>query len=528
MSEKSTFNAWRENLSRLYDAKQYADAIASARVGLAASPESAAVVAIAAACLIDAGNRLGDLGAVGEAKQAIQAVLPQPNTSDKLMARLKYYLSNAFAAEYFHYLSSGDREKAREALRDQRRNLQEVLLQEHSLPHDLRVKVHTNCANALDETDRTIEAIDHYVLAWALDHKHMLAKGNCGVALYRLARFTRNHSMENLDTGLQLLEEACSCPEDIERYASATAVGRLEQQRGKVCKEVETRMRRRTNTTLEAWRTHRQEEHGSPECAPYMKSVLKNRLLLSLNQFPLPSAKEAIDDLMFAKLGSAIDDESQRWAVDIIHRLNLLKEEFATARYLYYLSAEKPAASLVAAEGATQYADPGYATEFSVASGILKASFRTAVDVLDKIGYLLSTYLKLEHKERRVYFNTVWYLDCDRKKGEHPLVAETKTKGRWLRVLHELQEDWFAERFPGPFQSLRHVGTHRGLILSTGDDVGQAVPGARSVDEHRVDALLMLRCVKAALVYLFLFIDEEEKRRGAGDVAAGVMPLPMK
>jgi tetratricopeptide (TPR) repeat protein len=527
MKNEAEITAWHKELIRLSHAERYTDVIASVRARLAGSPDNIEVTTVAVAFLIDAGNCLGDLSAIVEARQVIQGLIARSSPDARFIASQKYYLSNTFASERRILHARGEHDKAQEAVTEQKQLLQELLLQEGKLSVDLRVRVHTNCANALDEGGRTVEAIDHFVQAWSLDRNHMLAKGNCGVALVRLARIGGNHAMRNRDAGLRLLEEACAAPREILRYASPSAVTHLEEQLGVSRREIDQRVKD-ASTTLEDWRIHRQEAHGTPKCAPHLKLVLKDRLLLSLNQFPLASEEEAVDDLMFGQLSSGIDEESVRWSVEIIHRLNVLKEEFVSARYLYYLSAEEPAPNLVAAEAATRYADPGYATEFSIASGMLKASFRTAVDILDKVAFFLATYLKLGHRDNRIYFRTVWYLNCDEKRGEHPLVTETKKRNTWLRALNELQGDWFADRFPGPFQEIRHIGTHRGLILSSGDDGGLAPPGARSVDEHRADTLLMLRCVKAALIYLVLFIDHEESKRSHGDKKVGVMPLLMR
>jgi len=336
MKNQAEITVWHNELVRLGHAERYSDVIASVRARLAVAPDNIEVAAVAVAFLIDAGNCLGDLSAILEARQVIQGIQARSPPDTEISAEQKYYLSNAFSSEYRILHARGERERAQEALKEQKRLLQELLLQEDKLSVDLQVRVHTNCANALDERNRTVEAIDHFVQAWSLDRKHMLAKGNCGVALMRLAGVSGSHAMSNCDAGLRLLEEACAAPREILRYASPSAVTHLEQELGLCREEIDQRMRH-ARVTLEDWRIHRQQVHGTPECALHLGQVLKDRLLLSLNQFPLPSKEEAVDDLMFARLSSGIDEESVRWSVEIIHRLNVLKEEFVSARYLYYL-----------------------------------------------------------------------------------------------------------------------------------------------------------------------------------------------
>ncbi|HLW79165.1 MAG TPA: LA2681 family HEPN domain-containing protein [Terriglobia bacterium] len=469
--------------------------------------------ALCARHLIDSGAIVKDLGAIEEGRGLIQSLLVRKTKSTAVTAALEYNLTNSFAAEYHIFSERGDLHRAREALREQRERLQRLLL-EKELGVDLQIMAHTNLANALDETGRTIEAIDHYNIAWSLDLRHMLAKGNCGTALCRLASASHTHGWRNFDAGLALLQEACGAPDDVRIYANDVAVGRLEKR----LKQALGRIERRKDGVagFENWRAHRREAHGQPACGPWLARVLTDRLLLSLNQFPLASAEEARDDLFFATLSSGIDTGSEQWALGLIYLLNAIKEEYATARFLYYQALDASSPELVACDKVTQYADPGSFARFGLDVGLLKTGFRVSIDILDKIAFFLNQYLRLGQPEDRVDFRNVWYADCSAKKGEHPTLGERIKSRNWLRALSDMREDWFADRFPGRFRDLRNIGTHRGLILFSAEG-GELSEEIKTVQDHARETLLMLRTAKAAIEYLVLFIDEEEKARRAAD-----------
>jgi len=513
MLSEDHISRWMAELDRLDADENFEAIVQSVRSMLELAPKDRNVMAVSSARLIDAGACLGDIAVVSEGRSVVEAILTRPSGRKETGATHQYNLSNAFAAEYHIYQREGEAEKARESLLSQRRLLQELLLRERTLPTDLRIKVHTNCANALDETGRSVEAIDHFVAAWRLNPAHMLAKGNCGFTLTRLAPVSGARGRHNLDAGIALLEEACAAPQNILAYAPPSAVANLVEKRDKARAKVE-RLIKNGLHGLEAWRTHRREVHGQPPAPAWLARIVGDRLLLSLNQFPLASEQEALDDLFFATLSSGSDSASEEWALGLIYVLNAIKEEFAVARYLYYQAIDSQSEDTTARSKVTTYADAGTFAEFGLAVGLLKAGFRTSIDILDKIAFFLNAYMKLGLGERQVSFGTVWYRHGDRTKGEHPTVQDSRKRNIWLRALSDLRDDWFADRFPGPFRDLRNIGTHRGLVLFSTTEEG-AADGIRTIDDHAIEALLMLRSVKAAIEYLVLFTNAEEKERMA-------------
>ena len=54
---------------------------------------------------------------------------------------------------------------------------------------------------------------------------------------------------------------------------------------------------------------------------------------------------------------------------------------------------------------------------YSLAVERMKAAFRMAYSLFDKIAYFLNEYLRLGIPERNVSFRTLWYEDQQKKKG---------------------------------------------------------------------------------------------------------------
>ena len=60
--------------------------------------------------------------------------------------------------------------------------------------------------------------------------------------------------------------------------------------------------------------------------------------LVSGNLSPLNSVEECVDDLFFQSLITEISDGGTTRFTTLANSLNVIKEEYATARYLYYFT----------------------------------------------------------------------------------------------------------------------------------------------------------------------------------------------
>ncbi len=223
---------------------------------------------------------------------------------------------------------------------------------------------------------------------------------------------------------------------------------------------------------------------------------------------------------------------------------NQLKQEYASARYLYY-------------EGTTSttphFSDKGVLLIntldypcYSLAVEKVKLAFRMAYSLLDKVSYFLNRYLALGIPQRKVNFRSFWYVKQQRKRGLLPGFGNCEN---WpLRGLFWLSKDLFedAPEFRECLQpdaqeldSIRNHAEHKYLKLhetlwSGPTDDGRAFGGrpdtlAFSVYRKNLTAkaLRRLKMARAAVIYLTLAIHAEETRRAEARPKHGlVLPMP--
>ena len=224
---------------------------------------------------------------------------------------------------------------------------------------------------------------------------------------------------------------------------------------------------------------------------------------------------------------------------------NQLKQEYASARYLYY-------------EGATStsphFSDKGVLLIntldypcYSLAVEKVKMAFRMSYSLLDKVAYFLNDYLALGIPERKVNFRSFWYDKQERKRG---LLPAFEACDNWpLRGLFWLSKDLFEdapefreclEADAQELDSVRNHAEHKYLKLhenlwSGPTDEGRAFGGrpdklAFSVyrSHFAAKALRLLTMARAALIYLSLAIHAEETKREQARPKKGlVLPMPV-
>ncbi len=190
------------------------------------------------------------------------------------------------------------------------------------------------------------------------------------------------------------------------------------------------------------------------------------------------------------------------------HYLNSMKEDFATARYLYYTATEREA-ELASLSANVYYLDTLDYAHFGLDSGLLKACLRLATDSLDKIGGFLNEYFSLGNRPEYVVFNNVWFDRLRAGKQTNPILDSEMETNCWLRALRELQRDWYRETFPGPLRSARNLATHSKFVLYLEGEGWSA---------YRLEELLrfILRQVKAAIIYLVCAVEAAERRKLKG------------
>lgn len=224
---------------------------------------------------------------------------------------------------------------------------------------------------------------------------------------------------------------------------------------------------------------------------------------------------------------------------------NQLKQEFVSARYLYYEGVNKREVHF-SDKDVLLYDTLDYPS-YSISIEKVKAAFRMSYSLFDKIAYFLNHYLELGIDERRVTFKTFWYKKQNKKKGLKTIFAKSDNwplRGLfWLsKDLYENKPD-FKESIEPDAQKLsliRNHIEHKYLKIHQEFWVGSSnterlennlrndkIAVSMGREEFEAKTLRLLIMVRAALIYLSLAIHHDENRRlkARGNTTIPSMPL---
>jgi hypothetical protein len=223
-----------------------------------------------------------------------------------------------------------------------------------------------------------------------------------------------------------------------------------------------------------------------------------------------------------------------------------MKQEFVSARYLYY-EGINPERGHFSDKEVVLFNTLDYPS-YSLAVEKMKASFRTAYSLLDKIAYFLNHYLQLSIPEKQVSFRTFWYESQNKRNG---LRKDFQQRRNWpLRGLFWLSKDLYEDK-PGFKESIepdaqelndirnhlehKYLKTHEDLWPGPpahDDEISRALADTLAFSIYRQDfkekTLRLIKMARAALIYLSLAIHSEEKRRAkerGPDVFIPGMPM---
>ena len=210
---------------------------------------------------------------------------------------------------------------------------------------------------------------------------------------------------------------------------------------------------------------------------------------------------------------------------------NQMKQEYASARYLYYESTHVQGPHF-SHKGVRLYNTLDYPA-YSLSAERTKAAFRAAYSLFDKVAFFLNHYLGLSIPEKRVTFRTFWYERQEQRRGLRPEFQEMQN---WpMRGLFWLGKDLyedapgFREAMEPEAQELAEVRNHlehkylklhedfwRGPSTKP-DEMTKSMTDTLSFSIYRYDfelkTLRLLKMARAALIYLALAVHQEEQRR---------------
>ena len=164
----------------------------------------------------------------------------------------------------------------------------------------------------------------------------------------------------------------------------------------------------------------------------------------------------------------------------------------------------------------------------------LRASFRSAYAIFDKVGLFLNDYFDLGIDPSKVSFRNVWFESSKRPTSE--ICAKFRGHRNWLlRGLFFLSKDLFdkdfeevAEPDAGDLSRLRNRAEHRFLsfqnfVREESTDTHQFI----SINEFEDKALRLLKMAREALIYLSLAMHRHENLREQESSDNGILGVPV-
>jgi len=383
-----------------------------------------------------------------------------------------------------------------------------------------RCQILTNLGNSLSQYGRIVEAIAIWDQALELIPDFGMARGNRARELTWYAGLIHDsgHKALLLSEAHDELTRTLDLPLDGQtRAAFRSTLGEIKSQ-------VPERWLKGKATSIEASLGRSKAERL------YRKWCLRHRLFLNdLNDLgPVPIA--AADVLSLPGIVLPI-----RRPPHFHVFFNQLKQEYVSARYLYYEGIGSRRSHFsdrwVALTNTLDY------PVHSLSAEKVKLSFRSVYSLLDKIAYFLNRYLKIGLSDTSVTFRTIWYRGTGKSKRlrseiHKPLNYPLRALFSMSKDIHERSAGFADDTEPqaNVVANMRNHLEHKYLMIRemAGDDFvaadveessasasEDAVGMAASRAEFESRTLWLLRTVRAALIYLpmAVHVEEHEGRR---------------
>jgi hypothetical protein len=488
-----------------------------------------------AARLIDHAGDKGDLSLVGKSLDWCDA-LEARGLSAEHHTILYYFRASAWACRYA--VKRGNRSAVWSW--DQPEIKEQVLLLRRALNSAAfpnlhvfrRCQILTNLGNLLDTLGRFVEARTYWTDALQLEPKFWMARGNRGRGLMHYANALYDpghrevfalHAHGDLLSALIAIDAhpALGDTSLMPFFAeSAASIGRA--------------------FDLEAiestYRPSGYDLGSNFDEKGYRRWCLKHVLFLNpLND--VASCSIAGRDVMtLPSFSTAIHEPPV-----LVGFFNQLKQEFVSARWLYYDAIRStephPSDHEVLLYNTLDYPAYGLSVEK------VKVAFRMAYSTFDKIALFLNRYLSLGIPEKRVSFRSIW-----REKEASPVRIQFETSENWpFRGLYWLSQDLFEAGMQDitepDAQALHELRNHLEHKYVKVHEIAVVAPSAEAAAENpffddfayaisRTDlerkTLRLLKLVRAAMIYLSLGMHrEEQRRREADDEATLIMPMDL-
>jgi hypothetical protein len=396
-----------------------------------------------------------------------------------------------------------------------------------SLAQLRQTQILTNLGNEMNGAGRLVDAGEYWRRALQIEPTFWMARGNLGYAQFYYAQslYDPGHRAVMLWTAHRNLASAVELAEKYPDLGYQEARGAFER----FAKLIEGG----ANLDLIA-QSADLDGHSlgeTPDERDYRNWCLEERLFLNpLNDIG-PHSIAAQDVMTLPSFVTELDEPPVFTGF-----FNQMKQEFASARWLYYEGTRR--------EDTTHFSDLGvrlYNTLDYPAYGLkvekVKLAFKASYSIFDKIAYFLNAYFKQGIPQNAVNFNAVW-----RVKSGKAIRPEFVQDVNWpLRGLYYISKDFFEpgvkEHTEPDAQAVnelrnhlehKYVKVHEMLLDRAGafDPFKDTLAYSITRDNLEQKSLRLLKQARSGLIHLSLAMHWEERRRATGRTGYNAtMPL---
>ena len=431
------------------------------------------------ALLIDIGTILKNEEYVDEAIDIFEQL------KEETKLNVNYNLANGYYAKFILNKSNYLTKDEHLLFKAKKLYLEEIV---HT-PPQYNPELYINLANTYDYIGRTIDGLEYYEKVLNISHDSG-ALVNKGITLYQYSFFTNN--------SLIILKDAYDCfklaLEDSELYSDF---------RKRAEKYVEIIEKELNEEILNQEIKNDLQRFSDDDFEGFMINFcLDNKLYLNLCNFCQRCENSIGDTIVIDNMivESKHDLEDNPFLI-LSSYLNQIKMDYVSARFLFILS---------------QYNDIDldfinknvYITntlnyeENDIRIQLLKNSFTSLFNILDKIAYFINDYLEIGKSSRKADFRHIWF----NSKG-------TKINGRieplnnpGLNALYDIYLDFEYGNEKEYLRNIRNSLTHKFLRIS----FIKINEEDKTIEEFTKDTIELANIVKNAIIYLIRLIKVHE------------------
>ncbi len=401
--------------------------------------------------------------------------------------------------------------------------LQNTILAKKRLNPNIFASTTNNYATVLSSFDRYVESVDYYYDSLEVNDDNYFAKGNLGIALLKLIPFSEKYTFKIMYQSWKLLREALKNNDKLKTSNGnpvpngQETIDKFTETLGVVETSINIFFDGGLDKLIDVMKKLESGRDFNP--SPYLKFIGDKRLILTINPEIWNLQQDYKDDLSLPNvITTNIDKDKNK---TFCYVFNQIKEEFATARHLYYQSFHQDK-EVMEVNQITEYVDTLDSADFGLRNGFLKTSLRLAVDLLDKCAGFLNLYLELGNDPTRVLWSNVWYKQLKYKKSFdnslNSIICEKVAYNSYLKALVSVRKDLHEKESEDfyPFKILRDYVTHQGITLHK-NEVTDKSKVNYSLQQMQEETYFLLRMVKAAIIYLVGVVIIEEKEKNSNN-----------